>query len=398
MLSPAPPDSKSVPQTPAILPALIAMTALQMLTACAMFAPGVMAPRIGIDPVTLGLYATAPCVVGFLITFVGGMLATRYGSFRVATVCGIAVFAAMGVAAWSGASATLILAGVILGFAYGPETPASSTMLFRITPPAKRPLVFSLRQTGNQSGAIIGSLALPYLAAADPRYGYLAIMGLALLAIVAFERLRPTYDPLVRGAASSIRLRDALKVLVAQPEMRKLAIASVPFSALQIALNTFLVTYAVGRLNLSLIAAGVLLATAQAGGLTGRLLFGLVATRFLPAWSTVVALGFAMSLSAAVMALASPSWSWPLLLGVAFAFGVTASGWNGVFLAEVARLAPEGRVGEATGAVLMFGFAGLVLGPLVMAGVAAVASLSVAYGLLGLSTLVGTLALMGRHR
>jgi len=374
------------------------MTALQMLTACAMFAPGVMAPRIGIDPVTLGLYATAPCVVGFLITFAGGMLAGRYGSFRVATVCGIAVFCAMGVAVWSGASATLILAGVILGFAYGPETPASSTLLFRITPPEKRPLVFSLRQTGNQSGAIIGSLCLPVLAAYDPAYGYAAIMLLALVAIVAFETLRPTYDPLVRGAASTIRLREALKVLVAQPEMRKLAIASVPFSALQIALNTFLVTYAVGRLGLSLIAAGVLLATAQAGGLAGRLLFGLVATRFLPAWSTVIALGFAMSLCAAVMALAQPAWSWPLLLAVAFAFGVTASGWNGVFLAEVARLAPEGRVGEATGAVLMFGFAGLVLGPLVMAGVAAVANLSVAYGLLGLSTLIGTLALMGKHR
>ena len=373
------------------------MTALQMLTACAMFAPGVMAPRIGIDPVTLGLYATAPCVVGFLITFAGGMLAGRYGSFRVATVCGIAVFCAMGVAVWSGASATLILAGVILGFAYGPETPASSTLLFRITPPEKRPLVFSLRQTGNQSGAIIGSLCLPVLAAYDPAYGYAAIMLLALVAIVAFETLRPTYDPLVRGAASTIRLREALKVLVAQPEMRKLAIASVPFSALQIALNTFLVTYAVGRLGLSLIAAGVLLATAQAGGLAGRLLFGLVATRFLPAWSTVIALGFAMSLCAAVMALAQPAWSWPLLLAVAFAFGVTASGWNGVFLAEVARLAPEGRVGEATGAVLMFGFAGLVLGPLVMAGVAAVANLSVAYGLLGLSTLIGTLALMGKH-
>ena len=392
------PETKSVPQTPPILPALIAMTALQMLTAGAMFAPGVMAPRIGIDPVTLGLYATAPCVVGFLITFAGGMLATRYGSFRVASVCAIFVFVAMGVAAWSGASPALILAGVIFGFAYGPETPASSTLLFRITPPEKRPLLFSLRQTGNQSGAIIGSLTLPYLAAADPLYGYAAFMLLAVVAIVAFESLRPTYDPLVRGAASTVRLRDALRVLIAQPEMRKLAIASLPFSALQIALNTFLVSYAVGHLSLSLIAAGLLLATAQTGGLVGRLTFGLVATRFLPAWTTVVALGFAMSLCAAVMALAGPSWSWPLLLGVAFAFGVTASGWNGVFLSEVARLAPEGRVGEATGAVLMFGFAGLIVGPLVMAGVAAVASLSVAYALLGLATLVGTLALMGRHR
>jgi MFS family permease len=161
MLSPAPSDSKSVPQTPRILPALIAMTALQMLTAGAMFAPGVMAPRIGIDPVTLGLYATAPCVVGFLITFAGGMLAGRYGSFRVATVCGIAVFCAMGVAAWSGASATLILAGVILGFAYGPETPASSTLLFRITPPEKRPLVFSLRQPATRAAPSSARSACP---------------------------------------------------------------------------------------------------------------------------------------------------------------------------------------------------------------------------------------------
>jgi MFS family permease len=369
-----------------------------MLVACALFAPGVMAPRIGIDPTILGLYATAPCVVGFLITFVGGMLAGRYGSFRIATVCAISVSCAMGIAAWSGASAWLVLAGIVLGFAYGPETPASSTMLFRITPPARRPLVFSLRQTGNQSGAIIGSLALPFLAATDPLYGYAAIIGLAVLAIVAFEVLRPTYDPLVRGAALTINLREAMKILIATPEMRRLAIASVPFSALQIALNTFFVTFGVSRLGLSLVGAGLLLATAQAGGLTGRLLFGLVATKFLPAWTTVVGLGFGMSFCAAVMALAGPTWSWPLLLGIAFAFGVTASGWNGVFLAEVARLAPEGRVGEATGAVLMFGFAGLIMGPLAMASIAAVSGLSVAYGLLGLTTLVGTLALMGRHR
>jgi MFS family permease len=387
-----------VPQAPRIAPALIAMTALQMLVACAMFAPGVMAPRIGIAPTTLGLFSAAPCVVGFLITFAGGMLAGRYGSFRVATACAVAVFCAMAIAAWGGASAWLVGAGIVLGLAYGPETPASSTMLFRITPPAKRPLVFSLRQTGNQGGAMIGSLALPFLAASDPLYGYAAIMGLAVLAIVAFEWLRPTYDPLVRGAGTSINLREAMRILIATPEMRRLAIASVPFSALQIVLNTFLVTYGVTHLGLSLVGAGVLLATAQAGGLAGRLLFGLVATRFLPAWTTVIGLGFSMSLCAAVMALAAPTWSWPLLLAVAFAFGVTASGWNGVFLAEVARLAPEGRVGEATGAVLMFGFAGLIMGPLATASIAVVSGLSVAYGLLGLTTLVGTLALMGRHR
>jgi hypothetical protein len=40
----------------------------------------------------------------------------------------------------------------------------------------------------------------------------------------------------------------------------------------------------------------------------------------------------------------------------------------------------------------------LIMGPLAMASIAAVSGLSVAYGLLGLTTLVGTFALMGRHR
>ena len=56
MLASAPRDSKSAPR---IVPALIAMSALQALVACAIFAPGVMAPRIGIAPATLGAYATA---------------------------------------------------------------------------------------------------------------------------------------------------------------------------------------------------------------------------------------------------------------------------------------------------------------------------------------------------
>jgi len=245
---------------------------------------------------------------------------------------------------------------------------------------------------------MIGSLTLPVLAAIDPAYGYAAIMVFAIVAIVAFEWLRPAYDPLVRGAAAAFRLRDLIDILVANREMRRLALASVPFSALQIALNTFLVSYGVDHLGLDLVGAGVLLATAQAGGLIGRPLFGLVATRYLPAWSTIVALGFGMSACAGVIALAGPAWSWAVLLVAAFAFGLTASGWNGVLLSEVARLAPEGRVGEATGAVLMFGFAGLVLGPLAMAGIAVLAGIGAGYAALGATTLIGTLALIGRHR
>ena len=397
MVAPASPVSQAEPLRPRIAPALLAMTALQMLIAATLVAPGVLAPGIGIDPSLLGLYATTACVVAMMTTFLGGRLAARYGSFRVATCCALLALCAAGVAGLAGASPLLVVAGVILGCAYGPETPASSTLLWRITPLMSRPLVFSVRQTGNQIGMMMVSLTLPWLAAAHPAYGYAAIMAAAVIAMIAFEWLRPRYDPLVRGSESAARLSDSLKMLIANVEIRKLAIASLPFSALQIALNIFLVTYGVTRLSLDLVAAGMLLATAQAGGVIGRLGFGLVAAQFLPAWTTVVALGFGMSFCAAIMALATPAWPWALLLVLSFLFGVTASGWNGVFLSELARLAPEGRVGEATGAVLMFGFAGLVIGPLAMAAIAAVSSLGVAFAVLGLTTLIATLMLLGRR-
>jgi MFS family permease len=394
MLSPAPTDSKSVP----LLPALTAMTALQMLTSCALMAPAVMAPRIGIDATTLGLYATAGCVIGMLTTFIGGVYAGRYGSFRVATVCAAFVLCATIVSAFVGASPLLIVAGIILGCAYGPETPASSALLWRITPPATRPLVFSIRQTGNQSGMMIGSLALPWFAALSPTYGYVAVMVAAVVAIVAFELMRPRYDPLVRGVASAIHLRDALKVLLGSRDLMRLAAVSLPFSALQISLNAFLVIYGVGTLKLDLVAAGVMLATAQCGGLIGRLTFGLIATRYFSPATTVAVLGFGMSLCAFLIAMANPAWAWPVLLIVAFGFGVTASGWNGVFLAEVARLAPEGRVAEATGAVLVPGFLGLVLGPLLVAGTASMIGLGAAYAILGGVTLAATLVLVAGRR
>jgi MFS family permease len=394
MPSPAPPDSKSVP----LLPALAAMTALQMLTSCTLMAPAVMAPRIGIDAATLGLYATAACVVAMLTTFIGGVYAGRYGSFRVATVCAVFALCATIVSALAGAGLLLIVAGIILGCAYGPETPASSALLWRITPPATRPLVFSIRQTGNQSGMMIGSLALPWLAALSPTYGYAAVMIAAIVAMVAFEMMRPRYDPLVRGTPSAIHLRDALKVLLGSRDLMRLAAVSLPFSALQISLNAFLVSYGVGTLKLDLVAAGVLLATAQCGGLIGRLTFGLVATRIFSPAATVTALGFGMSLCAFLIAMADPAWAWSVLLAVAFGFGVTASGWNGVFLAEVARLAPEGRVAEATGAVLVPGFLGLVLGPLLVAATASMIGLGVAYAILGAVTLAATLVLVAGRK
>jgi hypothetical protein len=61
------------------------------------------------------------------------------------------------------------------------------------------------------------------------------------------------------------------------------------------------------------------------------------------------------------------------VLAVCALYGATAVGWNGVFLAEVARLAPEGRVAYLTGGTQFFTFAGVLIGPPLIGAIAAAA-------------------------
>ena len=84
-----------------------------------------------------------------------------------------------------------------------------------------------------------------------------------------------------------------------------------------------------------------------------------------------------------------------LVFAILFVFGASATGWNGVYLAEVARRAPSGMAGIATGGTLAITFLGVVLGPPVFGALsAAFGSLRVGYAALALPTAVCGLVLL----
>ncbi|MEQ1519170.1 MAG: hypothetical protein ABL931_22055, partial [Usitatibacteraceae bacterium] len=77
------------------------------------------------------------------------------------------------------------------------------------------------------------------------------------------------------------------------------------------------------------------------------------------------------------------------------AFGATAIGWNGVYLSQIARLAPAGKAGEAPGGALFFTFFGVLAGPPVFAFmVEGGMSYSTAYAVIGIPALVSGLVLL----
>ena len=380
---------------PALLPALAAMTWLQALVALALFAPGAVAPSAHLDIPSLSMFSTAVFAVGVVTSFLAGGLINHIGSLRMASLCAGAVVASMALAAFESGPA-LLLAGLCLGLAFGPETPSSTALLGRLVTDERRPLVFSIRQTGNQIGAVCGSLALPAIAVwLAPQWSYATVGACAVGGIIVFEWLRPRYEGLTQ-APPQLGMRARLALVSADRRLAALAAASMPFSGMQLALNTYFVTLGVRELGLSHLEAGAALACAQAGGLLGRLGWGFLAMRINSARLVLISLGLGMTLCAAVFGLWGGMLGKSAQYGLAAVFGLTASGWNGVFLAEVARLAPQDRIGETTGAILTASYAGLLATPVLIFIIETFVGLAGAFAGLAIFAFGGTAALVRR--
>jgi MFS family permease len=163
---------------------------------------------------------------------------------------------------------------------------------------------------------------------------------------------------------------------------------------------SYLVVYLTEALGISLIGAGIALTVANVGGIVGRVAFGVIADAWLGPRAMLGVIGVAAGACAYVTAAFDPSWPTVALLTVCALFGLTAIGWNGVQLSEIARQAPQGQAGAVTGASTFLTFAGVVLGPPAFAALAsATGSYRVGFGVFGsLSLICGCRLLLLRRK
>jgi predicted MFS family arabinose efflux permease len=183
---------------------------------------------------------------------------------------------------------------------------------------------------------------------------------------------------------------EPLALVWRTPAVRRLTLVSLGYAGMQVSLGTFLVVYLHDYVGMEVVAAGLMLAAAQVGGVVGRIVWGLVADRWGDPVRLLGVLGLAMAGAALLTAAFTAAWPLALVVAVCVAFGATAVGWNGVYLAHIARLALPGRAAELTGGTSFFTFGGVMIAP---AAVSAVLSLGGSYALafivLALVTLAG---------
>jgi MFS family permease len=391
--------------------ALAITLAIQVFTSLAATATSVLAPEIGRD---LGL---APKLVGVFVglIYAGGMSASlasggfveRYGAIRVSQVA--VMLCAAGLAMVVGYAARpdrllplLFVAPVVIGLGYGPITPASSQILARTAPPSRMALTFSIKQTGVPVGAALAGALLPALAVSlgwHTAFLSVAAVGVAIAMVAQLAR-RSLDAHRTPGRTLSIAavIAPLLQVL-RTPAILELAVSGFVYAALQVCLMSFLVIYLTESLDYSLVGAGFALTAANLGGIAGRILWGATADLFIAPRTLLGLIGVGSGVCAWLTVLFSSGWPPVVSIAVCVFFGMTAIGWNGVQLSEIARAAPDGQAGAVTGASGFITFGGVLVGPPAFALISAMTGgYRAGFAIFGALTLASGARLIVRHR
>lgn len=321
---------------------------------------------LGLSLAQAGSFLSAYYIGPSLVSLPAGTLADRWGVKRLLVLGQVVIAAGLLAASMAGSYAALVALMIAAGFGYGMLNPTSTKAVMGWSPPAHRATLVGLKQVGLPFGGMVGAALLPALAVALG-WRVAVVVSAALIAAGALATLVIYRDPPeVTVPAAPPGSRGTMTSVLASRDLWLLALATAIFAAMQTVWMSFLVLYLESAAGLTLLAASRYLALAQLGGMTGRVLFGMLSDRLFGGRRRLPLVLAGIGSAACTLAIAGTgagaSSIW--LAGLAFVFGVVGIGWNGVQHTWMAELAGPRAAGTAVGLGLAVSSAGVTLGPI----------------------------------
>jgi MFS family permease len=354
----------------ALAATMLAQSISSFMGQCLPVVAPLLTASTGVAPERIGNLSSLTSLGSVLFLAFGSPYLARFGPIRSLQLGAGLAIVAMAVAAL-GYWPALVLSSLMLGIGYGPTPPAGSRILAATAPKQHRALIFSIKQAGAPAGGALAGLIVAPIAAA---FGWTTALLVAVAAggitIVAIGPLRGMMD-VERERDRSIHPRDVfrlstvlapIKTVGQNRLMLSLTALAFSFSCTQGTLYSFSVTYLTQR-GMTLTDAGFAYACLQSAGVFARVLLGWLADRTgRPAANLTaqayIAAGFVLIY--AFMPLDLPLWQVAIVTTMCGFFGAS---WNGIVMAEVARMAPPELVADTTAASTLFIFLGYVFAP-----------------------------------
>jgi predicted MFS family arabinose efflux permease len=260
-----------------------------------------------------------------------------------------------------------------------------------------RNLVFSIKQAGVPLGGVIAGLAIPAIVMlAGWRVALAAGALIVIIPTLLTWRLSTGIDEPAIGAVIGVpRLRSLraltvpLRSLTQDFQLFKMSLVGSLFAVAQSCWFTFTVIYLIDGLGFSLGLAGAVFAVMQAGGVIGRIALGWLADHMRSATITLALAAVISAATTLLLGLSTPSWPlWTIVL-LAFVAGCSVSSWNGVQIAEIARLSPPELISEtAAGSSILVNITNMAAPALFASFVAASGRYDYAFACAGVCSLL----------
>ncbi len=308
---------------------------------------------------------------GLFFSLPAGRLADRIGVRP--TFLGGLTLGALGLVAAAGSPifTVFLLCLFVAGIGWSVVNPALGKAIVDLFPMRERGIAMGIKQMGLTVGGVAAALVLPPIAAVLGWRFAIATCGAVVAVSVAlsWRALRGLADHTLgaAGTAPEAHVVDASGwALVRRPPVLVFFATGLGLGMVQAAVLSYLPLYTVEVLGFDKIGAGLLVAASQAGGAVSRLGLGAASDRWIAGrrsvWLTVTC-----AVAATVFGLYA---FWPVGLpfaaGVlAFATGVGAYGWVGIFFVISAEIGGPRNAGLLSGMAFASIVVGLLAGPAV---------------------------------
>jgi sugar phosphate permease len=312
----------------------------------------------------VGLLVTAAYLGGVLVLVVAGSLSDRFGVrtlFLVGmTLAGIPLALGSLVPSYFWLLVPMVLYGVGNGFALPPTTRA----IVEWFPTRRRGLAMGVKQTGVALAGMICGLIVPPIGEAVGWRGTILALGVLTVAagLISWVVYRDRPDD-TGGTAKAAR--PGLGTVIRNRNLLFLSGVTFLYAGVQLSLAGFMVLFLRDRVGMSVAEAGAMLALAQAGGIVGRIGWGIVSDVVFGGRRKIVMAIFSVmaALSSVVLAMTGPETPRLVLLITLAVAGVSAIGWNGINMLFVAEIAGRQASATAAGLNLTCSYLGIMVGP-----------------------------------
>jgi MFS family permease len=306
-------------------------------------------------------------VSGLLFSLPGGRLADRLG-VRPSFLGGLAV-AAIGLLAAALAPGFLafLFCLFVAGSGWSVVNPALGKAIMDVFPVSERGIAMGVKQMGLTLGGLVAAVALPVIAATlDWRYAVGACSVIVAVPVVLGWQPLAAFNAAARGAAATAGPGDASSSWwwARRPALVIFFASGLVLGMVQGAVLSYLPLFTIQALGFDKIGAGLLVAASQAGGAVSRLVLGAASDRW-AAGRRSLWLAFTGAVGAAIFSVYAvwPATSAGLAGMLAFATGVGAYGWVGIFFVISIEAGGRNQAGLLSGVAFAAIVLGLLVGP-----------------------------------